>query len=284
MVRPHFYKYTAMGNDMLVIDPKYITFELTENIIRRICHRNFGIGADGICFGPLTHSQPFTMRFYNPDGSEAGKSGNGLRIFARYLCDAGYTQDSSFQIAISGQTSQVTVLDDTKQSFKIGMGSATFSSKQIPMTGNIRDVVSESFEHNGQTYQITGVNVGNPHCVMFTDTLLTDEVKYIGSQIEVHPAFPERTNVQWVKIIDKNTIQIEIWERGAGYTLASGTSSCATACASIINGHCQSPVTVKMAGGTTVVDVDQNWQLELTGTVQAIAEGYFSHDFIVTLD
>lgn len=283
MNKPHFYKYTAMGNDMLVIDPNTIDFQLTEDNIRKICHRNFGIGADGICYGPLTNEQPFAMRFYNPDGSEAGKSGNGLRIFARYLCDANYVTESTFDIAISDQTSHVTVLDEKKQTFKIGMGQATFSSDKIPMIGDVREVVAESLIHDDKTYSITCVNVGNPHCVIFTDKLSVDEVKHIGVQLEVHPSFPERTNVQWVQIIDKHTIRIEIWERGAGYTLASGTSSCATACASIINGYCESPVTVQMAGGLATVDVSKNWQIELVGTVQSVASGCFSHDFLAEL-
>jgi len=143
-----------MGNDMLVIDPKLISFELTTDNIRKICHRNFGIGADGICFGPLSDDEPFSMRFYNPDGSEAGKSGNGLRIFARYLCDAGYVTGSSFQIAIMGQVSDVNVLDSGWQSFQIGMGQATFASDEIPMTGLQREVIDEALIYDGETYHI----------------------------------------------------------------------------------------------------------------------------------
>jgi len=269
---------------MLVMDPRHISFELTPNNIRKICHRNFGIGADGICFGPLTDDEPFSMRFYNPDGSEAGKSGNGLRIFARYLCDAEYVTEPSFGISIAGQVSDVTVLDDTYQSFQIGMGQATFASDKIPMTGAQREVINETLIYADVTYHITAINVGNPHCVMFTDELSAEIVKRVGAELEYHPAFPERTNVQWVKIIDQHTIRIEIWERGAGYTLASGTSSCATACASIANGFCESPVTVYMAGGDAVVDIDDDWHISLTGTVQSIANGCFTPDFLATLD
>jgi diaminopimelate epimerase len=284
MMKPHFHKYTAMGNDMLIIDPHDVAFQLTEDTIRKICDRNFGIGSDGICYGPLTDVQPYAMRFYNPDGSEAEKSGNGLRIFARYLCDAGYVEDTTFSIEIMGQVSQVSVLDEQKASFKIEMGQATFASDQIPMVGDVRVVVAEPLTVNGDTVHVTCVNVGNPHCVIFTDALSVTDVKRLGAQLERHAAFPERTNVQWVQVIDKHTICIEIWERGAGYTLASGTSSCATACASIINGYCESPITVQMAGGQAVVDVQDDWQIELTGTVQSVASGVFSPSFLATFD
>jgi len=272
-----------MGNDMLVIDPRHISFEMTADAVQKICDRHFGVGADGICYGPLTDTEPFLMHFYNPDGSRAGKSGNGLRIFARYLCDAGYVHDSRFSIAIDGVVSQVEVLDDSLQSFKIGMGQAIFASDKIPMTGDSRDVVAEALLHDNTEYTVTCVNVGNPHCVIFTDKLSVDEVKQVGAMLEVHPAFPERTNMQWVQVIDKHTIQIEIWERGAGYTLASGTSSCATTCASIVNNHCESPVNVRMAGGEATVHVDSEWNIQLTGTVQSIAQGMFAQDFLDSL-
>ena len=176
------------------------------------------------------------------------------------------------------------VLDEQKASFKIEMGQATFASDQIPMVGDVRVVVAEPLTVNGDTVHVTCVNVGNPHCVIFTDALSVTDVKRLGAQLERHAAFPERTNVQWVQVIDKHTIRIEIWERGAGYTLASGTSSCATACASIINGYCESPITVQMAGGLAVVDVQDDWQIELTGTVQSVASGVFSPSFLTMFD
>ena len=284
MDKPQFHKYTAMGNDMIVIDPHDIDFELTAHNAQAICDRHFGIGADGICYGPLNEKQPFEMKFFNPDGTQSGKSGNGLRIFARYLCDANYVMDKQFQISIQGQISDVSVLDDTYNSFKMSMGQATFKSDKIPATGISRDIINEKLKVDDKDYQITCVNVGNPHCILFTDKLSTNEVIEQGAQLEIHPMFPERTNVQWVQIINEHQIQIEIWERGAGYTLASGTSACATACASIANGFCKSPLTVNMVGGIALVDVDAQWNIQLTGTVQAIAHGTFSEDFYASLD
>jgi diaminopimelate epimerase len=282
--RSQFHKYTAMGNDMIVIDPQQVEFALTPHNAQRICDRHFGIGADGICYGPLGDTQPFNMEFFNPDGTQAEKSGNGLRIFARYLCDAQVASDTQFQISIQGQTSDVIVLDDTFTTFKMSMGRATFRSDTIPATGTPRDIINETLELDNNSYQITCVNVGNPHCVIFTDNLSLEEVKEIGSKLETHPMFPQRANVQWVHVLDEHHIRIEIWERGAGYTLASGTSSCATVCAAIANGFCKSPVTVQMVGGTAIVDVDTHWNNHLTGTVKAIASGSFSDDFLTTLN
>ncbi len=276
----HFHKYTALGNDMIVIDPHHINFELNPSAIQKICNRHFGIGADGICYGPLTDNAPFAMQFFNPDGSEAGKSGNGLRIFARYLCDAQYVVDREFEISILEQISSVHVLDDNYHTMRIGMGKATFQSELIPATGIPRQIINEELSYDGHTHHITCVNVGNPHCILYTDELSIEQVKSVGAELETHPMFPERTNVQWVQVIDNHTIRIEIWERGAGYTLASGTSSCATACASIANGHCQSPVRVYMAGGQMEVHVDESWNIELIGNVEAIASGQFSSDFL----
>jgi diaminopimelate epimerase len=284
MNKSQFHKYTAMGNDMVVIDPRQVGFDLTPYNAKRICDRHFGIGADGICYGPLSDSQPFSMKFFNPDGSPAGKSGNGLRIFSRYLCDTKYVTDKHFQISIDNQISDVIVSEDTLKIFKISMGQATFRSTDISATGNSHDIINEQLDMRGNTYHITCVNVGNPHCVLFTNDLSIDEVKTLGAQLEVHPMFPERSNVQWVQILDEHNIRIEIWERGAGYTLASGTSASATVCASIANNFCISPVTVHMAGGTAYVDVDEKWNLQLTGIVDSIAKGTFSDDFLKTLE
>lgn len=280
----HFHRYTAMGNDMLVIDPLCYSINLTTKNVQKICNRHFGIGADGICYGPLNDSQPFEMKFFNPDGTEAEKSGNGLRIFARYLRDADYVTKSEFDIRIANQVSHVKISDTTKNTFQISMGQATFQNDNIPAIGEVRKIVHEPLSIDDTHFRITCVNVGNPHCVIFTDCLDMATVKHWGAILEIHPMFPQRTNVQWVRIKDEHTIQIEIWERGAGYTLASGTSACATACASIVNGYCRSPITVKMAGGEAIVKVDSDWNLELAGSVQSIARGYFSSDFISILE
>lgn len=263
MTQLQFYKYQALGNDMIVIDPAFFSLPLTPQQIQWLCDRHFGAGADGICYGPLS-GPPFTMRFFNPDGSEAEKSGNGLRIFARYLWDAGYVNGRFYTIAIQDTLVQVEVLDDTANTIALEMGQLHFTA------------VNEWIDVQGERYEITAVSIGNPHCVLFSHPLTS--IHTIGTRLETTPQFPNRTNVQLVQVLDNHTIQIEIWERGAGYTLASGTSSCAAAGAAIKNGYCQSPVEVRMAGGTALVTVRENWQVKLRGAVSAVYRGVLTAD------
>ena len=278
----HVYKYQALGNDMLVVDPLRFSPPLTAEVARLLCDRHFGLGADGICYGPLsTTGVPHTMRFFNPDGSQAEKSGNGLRIFARYLVDAGYVTSRQFGISLGGADAWVQQLDDAAQRFAISMGKVSFLSDDIPMSGPPREVVAEPLALGQGGIKITAVNVGNPHCVIFSDDLAA--ITELGPLLEIHPAFPNRTNVQLVQVVDRSTIRIAIWERGAGYTLASGTSACATAAAAVRNGFCQSPVTVQMDGGTAIVTLDQGWQASLAGSVAAVFQGQLADDLVQQL-
>lgn len=264
------FKYQALGNDMLVIDPAQFEMVLTPTRVRLLCDRHFGIGADGICYGPLPDEPgPNAMRFLNPDGSEAEKSGNGLRIFARYLWEAGYVNGRSYPITIQNQPIQAEVLDDTAHTIALEMGNLTFSR------------VEEEMEVDGELWRITAVSVGNPHCVLFADRL--DAIHHIGPILENAPEFPKRTNVQIVRVLDRHTIEIAIWERGAGYTLASGTSASAAAGAAIRTGRCTSPVEVRMAGGFATVAVAENWQVVLTGTVTAVFQGTLAPEMIMQL-
>jgi diaminopimelate epimerase len=266
----HIIKYQAMGNDMLVVDPTSFPMGLKPERIRLICERHFGVGADGICYGPLPDGPgPNVMRFFNPDGTEAEKSGNGLRIFARYLWDTGYVDSRSFTITIQNQPVLAEVLDENANTIALEMGQVSFSR------------VEEEMEVDGEVMKITAVSVGNPHCVIFDDDL--DAIHRIGPILETAPAFPNRTNVQIVHVVDEHTIEIAIWERGAGYTLASGTSASATAGAALRTGRCQSPVEVRMAGGSATVVVDEDWQVILTGTVTAVFQGELSPEMIAKL-
>jgi len=256
-----------MGNDMLVIDPAQFELALTPARAWLLCDRHFGVGADGICYGPLPDEPgPNAMRFLNPDGSEAEKSGNGLRIFARYLWDAGYVDSRAYTITIQNQPIQAEVLDEAAHTLTLQMGRVTFSQ------------IEEEIEVDGEVYRITAVSMGNPHCVLFDDNL--DAIFQVGSILETAPPFPNRTNVQIVRMIDEHTIDIAIWERGAGFTLASGTSACAAAGAAIRTGRCRSPVEVRMAGGLATVAVVENWNVVLTGTVTAVFRGELAPEMI----
>lgn len=283
-MKAHFYKYQALGNDMLVLDPASFEPALTPAVIRLLGDRHFGLGADGICYGPLPGEfGPPRMRFFNPDGSESGKSGNGLRIFARYLWEQGYVEGPSFAIGIGGETVQVALTDAGGRRMSIEMGRLSFHSRDIPVTGPAREVINETMNVAGHTYIITAVTIGNPHCVIFADEISEAATRAAGPAIEVDPHFPQRTNVQFGRVLDRHTLQIEIWERGAGYTLASGSSSCAAAGAAVKTGRCLSPVEVRMAGGTAQVGLEADGRVRLTGAVEAVGFGVLAEDLVARL-
>jgi diaminopimelate epimerase len=276
-----FFKYQAMGNDMLVIDPASFELPLVPATVRLICDRHLGPGADGICYGPLpAAAHPHTLRFFNPDGSEAEKSGNGLRIFARYLWDQGYVSNSKFTVWMNNQAIAAEVKDEQAHTFSMTLGRLSFSSPDIPVSGPAREVVDELLAFGEIHYPATAVTIGNPHCVIFTDEVSATRVQRMGPEIETAPHFPNRTNVQLAQVIDPHTLQIEIWERGAGYTLASGTSASAAAGAALKTGRCASPVEVRMPGGHVQVDIDSTWQVTLTGSVEAVCRGTLAPDLI----
>ncbi|MBI2544430.1 MAG: diaminopimelate epimerase [Candidatus Rokubacteria bacterium] len=263
-----FVKGHGLGNDYLVLEGKDLDFPLTPQAIRRVCHRNWGIGSDGILLLVESPNADFGLRIFNPDGSEAEKSGNGLRIFAKYLYDHGRCH------LAGGRVAAVTV----------EMGRATFRAPDIPMLGPDREVVGVRLQVNDHFLKVTAVSVGNPHCVVFTDRLDEAEIKRVGPLIEHHPAFPNRTNVQFAKVLGRDRLQILIWERGAGYTLASGSSSCGAACAAVKNGLCDyGPVTVAMPGGELTIEVRPDWSLRLQGPVEEVCSGTFSPDLLAAL-
>jgi diaminopimelate epimerase len=283
-VKATFRKYQALGNDYIVLDPQEWPEPPTPGQILRICDRHRGIGADGILWGPIYRSAPFGVRLFNPDGGEFEKSGNGLRIFARYLWDQRLPTGPDFDIDTSSGRVTAHVLDADGSRIAMDMGRLSFDSGEIGLTGPARMVIEEAVEVDGRPIRITAVTLGNPHCVVFSDGQSSDFAadytdpsaelaQRVGPKLEHLPLYPHRTNVQFAQVIDRHTLRIEIWERGAGYTLASGTSSCAAAGAAIRTGRCASPVTVQMPGGTMLLEVDADWAARLTGTVDFVCSG-----------
>ncbi len=267
-----FWKYHALGNDYLVIDPKELNAPLTAAQIKVICHRNFGVGSDGILLGPFPSSKaPFGLRIFNPDGSEAEKSGNGLRIFSRYLWDKKLAGNDEFAIDTPGGLVRARVLDGGKM-VHVEMGRVSFWSDAIPVAGPRREVINEQIEVGGTRFAYCAATIGNPHCVVLLAT--TPELaKQFGPLIEVHPNFPKRTNVQFLKVRDRANIEIEIWERGAGYTLASGSSSSAAAAVAHKLGLCDRSITVHMPGGKLAIEIGKDFDVLMTGPVTKVAEG-----------
>jgi diaminopimelate epimerase len=268
-----FHKYHGLGNDYLVIDPKDLDHDLTAAEIRLICHRNYGVGSDGILVGPIvTAAADCQLRIFNPDGSEAEKSGNGLRIFSRYLFDKGLVGTQPFTILTLGGTVRSQVCSETKL-IRVQMGQVTFDAAKIPVAGDPREVIGEHIRIGGREFTFSAASIGNPHCVVVLDEISEVLARTYGPLIETDPRFPNRTNVQFLKVIDQRNIQIEIWERGAGYTLASGSSSSAAAAVAHKLGLCGREITVHMPGGTLEIAIGDGFAIDMIGPVTAVYAG-----------
>ncbi|MDR1123593.1 MAG: diaminopimelate epimerase [Elusimicrobiota bacterium] len=270
-------KYHALGNDYIVVDPAKADIALNKQNIKLLCDRHFGLGSDGILYGPLETAVSGVFckfRIFNPDGSEAEKSGNGIRIFFKYLLDAGYIQGTnSFRLETKGGIVQARLIRKEGGIIEVDMGKISFSSADIPLAGKKREVISEPLKIDGKLYNITCVSIGNPHCVIIAKETSKDVICKIGPLIENNPVFPNRINVQLVKIINDKTIKIEIWERGAGYTLASGSSSCAAAAAAYKLGYVGNKIKVIMPGGELKITIMENNHALLRGSVNFVYQG-----------
>ena len=274
-----FTKYHALGNDYLVLDPMDSATVPDAATIRRICHRNFGLGSDGILYGPTKCKEAdFGLRIFNPDGSEAEKSGNGLRIFSRYLWERQQVGTTPFHILTEGGKVLAQVREQGRL-VEVDMGCVCFNSREIPVAGEAREVLDEPLCIEGTNYRFSAATIGNPHCVIPLPEVNADLARRIGPRVENHPLFPQRTNVQLLQVLDRHNIRIEIWERGAGYTLASGSSSSAAAAVAYRLGTCERDVTVHMPGGCLkiAIAVDPNrddgiGNIRMSGPVTRIAE------------
>jgi len=275
-----FHKYHALGNDYIVLDPADFPAwsEPSREQIRVICHRNFGVGSDGILWGPLPAKEgQCALRIFNPDGSEAEKSGNGLRIFSRYLWDQGQVSESPFAIETLGGRVQSTIREQGRL-ITVALGRVSFDSEQIPVTGNRREVINEMVTVLDQDFAFCAATIGNPHCVILLPEINEQLAHRYGPTLEIHPLFPRKTNVQFLQVIDRQNIRIEIWERGAGYTLASGSSSSAAAAVARKLGLIDPEVTVHMPGGTLAISISPDFDIMMTGSVNKVGDGQMHPD------
>ena len=276
-------RYHGLGNDYLVYDPQINELELNEERIKLICDRNFGCGSDGILFGPIIEENRIRVRIYNPDGSEAEKSGNGVRIFSKYLKDMGYISEPSFILSTLGGDVDIKYLSDDGRLMKVLMGKVTYESGKIPVAGNSREVIDEPMIFSGKVYNVTCLSIGNPHCVIPMYKVSKERALELGASVESAAYFPNRINVQLLQVIDRHTIRIEIFERGAGYTLASGSSSCAAASAAIKLGLADSPVTVQMPGGELNIEIGEDEAVYMTGAVSRVGTITLADEFTAEL-
>jgi diaminopimelate epimerase len=259
----------GLGNDYLVADPTELPFAVTPARVRLVCDRHVGVGSDGL----LVREGRLGVRIFNPDGSEAEKSGNGLRIFAKWLYDTGRAPGSKFVIDTRGGDAAVEIFDAGGRAAEVSvdMGRPTFRADLT-----VLDV-------GGERLQVVAVSLGNPHCVMLRKTLDVAELRRLGPLVEHHPAFPNRTNVQLARVPARERVELLIWERGAGETQASGSSSCAVVAACHRLGLVDQDVTAAMPGGDLHVHVEPDGSLLLRGPVEEVATITLSSALIARL-
>lgn len=271
-------KYHGLGNDYLVFDPNKNELELNEANVKMICNRNVGLGSDGILEGPLL-GEHLAVKIWNPDGSVAEKSGNGVRIFAKYLKDAGYVQKKNYELMTDGGIVEITYLNEEGSRLRISMGKLSFVSEEIPVIGERREVINEDMVFGNNLYPATCVSVGNPHCVIPMQEISKELVCKIGVHSESARYFPERVNTEIMKVTDRKNIAIETYERGAGYTMATGTGACAAAAVAYKLGLTENKMLVHMPGGDLQVEIADDWNVYITGDVFYIAEIKLSTEF-----
>ena len=242
-------RYHGLGNDYLVYDPNKNELELNEENVKMLCNRNMGLGADGILEGPLMEEKQMAVRIWNPNGSIAEKSGNGVRIFAKYLKDAGYVQKKHYTMLTDGGEVEITYLNEEGSRLKVSMGKLSFWSDEIPVIGERRQVINEDMVFGRTLYPATCVSIGNPHCVIPMQEISEPLVCKIGRESERARYFPNHINTELMNVIDMNNIAIETYERGAGYTMANGTGACAAAGVAYKLGLTSNKVIVHMPGG-----------------------------------
>ena len=288
-MRNGFFRGHGLGNDYIVMDPKELTFKLTPKNIKAICDRNWGLGSDGILALVPSKNADFGLRIFNPDGSEAEKSGNGLRIFARYLHATCKTKKKHFTVDTKGGLVTITLHVDRHgdaSTATVEMGQAVFNPTALPCTLDVPELIQQPIIVAERNLTFTGVSVGNPHCVVFKPAgppWTREELLTLGPALENHSLFPNRTNVQLAVPTGPKEIFILIWERGAGETQASGSSSCAAASVAVRLGLVKSPVTVKMPGGTLNIEVASDFSLTMKGPVAEVARGALSPSFVRSL-
>lgn len=272
-------KYQGLGNDYLILDPNKNRVQLQGKRIALLCQRGFGLGADGVLYGPVELNGKLGVHIFNADGSESAISGNGVRIFAKYLIDQQYVKEQKFAIETLSGSIEVECLNSRATEFRVKMGKASFLSREIPVTGELREVINETFTFHDQEYKATCLTVGNPHCIIFTDKVSREMVKDLGPYVENAEEFPERMNLQICHKIDTGNLDIEIWERGSGYTKASGTGSCAAAVAAYRLGLVENRVNVNQPGGMIQIDIMEDGTLYMTGSVGFVADVRVAESF-----
>ncbi len=287
MERNSFVKMHGLGNEYIVMESSMIDFRLTKQAIMRLCNIHFGIGSDGIVMLVPSAKADFGFRVFNPDGSEAEKSGNGLRILCKYLYDYGHAKTRQFSLETLTDTVYADIVEEKNgkaMMIRLDMGKAVFAPRNIPVDSDQPEFIGQKIVAGDKEFEVNCVSVGNPHCVVIKQELNEKEIRTYGPLLENHPLFPKRINVQFARVLSEHDAEILIWERGAGYTLASGSSSCAASCILVKRGLIKGDLTMHMQGGTLKIEIDKEWNIQMTGEVREIARGVIGGELLEDLD
>ncbi len=271
----NFTKMHGLGNDFVVIDGFAERVENDRQLTVEMCDRRTGIGADGLIVIQPSDKADFRMHYINSDGSLAEMCGNGIRCLSKYVYEHGLTKKTEFLVeTLGGLNRQVlTVKGGKVVQVSVDMGKPKFKRSEIPMAGEDSEVVGVPIAVDGKEYKITSLSTSNPHAVLFVDDVENAPVTELGPLIERHPLFPERTNVEFVRVLDRSNIRMRIWERGCGETLASGSGSSASAVASIINGFTERTVTVHVRLGQIGISWPEGGNITMTGPATEVFSG-----------
>ena len=280
-----FIKMHGIGNDYIYIDalrgeiPEYLKEEKLPDLSRKVSERHFGVGSDGLILILPSDIADFRMRIFNADGSEAKMCGNGVRCVGKYVYDLGFTDKKSITVETNSGIKYLELKEGRNgvESVIVDMGSPFFKRSEIPANGNSEEeMVDENLTSNGETFQVTGVGMGNPHGVVFIDDVDNLNLEKIGPELENNEIWPDRANIEFVKVINPGEIKVRVWERGSGETWACGTGACAAAVASNRKGFTNPEVTVHLRGGDLKINYDEpNSKVRMEGPAEFIAKGVY---------
>ena len=271
-----FTKMQGLGNDYVYVNCFKETIENPPEMAKKVSNRNFGIGSDGLIMINPSDVADFEMEMYNADGSRSEMCGNGIRCVGKYVYDYGLTEKEHISVeTLAGiKYLDLTVEDGKVKLVKVDMGSPELVPENIPIVADGNRVIDEPINVNGTEYRMTGVSLGNPHAVVYVEDVKGLDIETIGPAFENHERFPNRVNTEFVKVLDRNTVEMRVWERGSGETMACGTGACAVAVACILNGFTEDKVTVKFLGGDLQIEWDKEAdKIYMTGPAEVSFDG-----------
>lgn len=271
-----FTKMQGLGNDYVYVNCFKETIENPPEMAKKVSNRNFGIGSDGLIMINPSDVADFEMEMYNADGSRSEMCGNGIRCVGKYVYDYGLTEKEHISVeTLAGiKYLDLTVEDGKVKLVKVDMGNPELVPANIPIVADGDRVIDEPINVNGTEYRMTGVSMGNPHAVVYVEDVKGLDIEKIGPAFENHERFPNRVNTEFVKVLDQNTVEMRVWERGSGETMACGTGACTVAVACILNGLTEDKVTVKLLGGDLQIEWDKEAdKVYMTGPAEVSFDG-----------